>query len=269
MSSAPRIYPSLSEYTPLYNKFTCVTIPESTPPSQNIPPFFNTYMRTSHNLPLPPRIYLPFQYLYANVQESSLLSQNIPLFAKTIILCDPPRIYPFFPEYTPLFNKFTCATLLESTTPSQNITPLFNTYMQPSQNLPLPPRIYLPFQYLYANLLESTVPLQYIPPFAKLIILCDPPRIYPSLSEYTPLFNNSNMLRDSQCRCKVWKYTALPDYTRVDCGRPRIYPRVDPEQYPRRKLRCPLYCEYVKCLRRPESTPLSQNIHPFLTNLHV
>ena len=116
-------------------------------------------MRTTHNLPLHPRIYLPFIYLYANLLESSFPSQNIPLFAKTIIVCDPPRIYPFFPEYNPLFNKFTCATLLESTTPSQNITPLFNTYKQPSQNLP---------------------------PFS--IPICEPPRIYPSFPEYTPVF---------------------------------------------------------------------------------
>ena len=60
-----------------------------------------------------------------------------------------------------------------------------------SQNLQLPPRIYPPF----CNLLrcfripESTPPSQNIPPFQQ-IYMCDPPRIYPSLSEYTPLSTN-------------------------------------------------------------------------------
>ena len=39
VSSDPRIYPSLSEYTLLYNKLICATLPESTPHSQNIPLF--------------------------------------------------------------------------------------------------------------------------------------------------------------------------------------------------------------------------------------
>ena len=37
--------------------------------------------------------------------------------------------------------------------------------------------------------------------------------------------------------CKVWKYTPLLDYTRVDCVRPRIYLGVDHELYPRGRLR--------------------------------
>ena len=53
--SAPRIYPSLLEYTPLFNK----------------------YMRPSQNIPLPPRIYPPFQQLYATLPESAPPSQNI------------------------------------------------------------------------------------------------------------------------------------------------------------------------------------------------
>ena len=70
--------------------------------------------------------------------------------------------------------------------------------------------------------------------------------------------------------------TSLSEYTRVDCGRPRIYPGVDPELYPRGRLRRlpeytppsqdllpPLYCAYVMCLRLLESTPPSQNIPPF------
>ena len=132
-------------------------------------------MRPSQNILLPPRIYPPFQQLYA--------------------------------------------TLPESTPPSQNIGPtlLFNNYMRPSQNLPLPPRIYPPFQQLYATLPESTPPSQNIPhfqcqlyatlpqstppsqnipPFSTTI--CDPPRIYSSLPEYTPIFNNYKIMRPSQ-----------------------------------------------------------------------
>ena len=48
--------------------------------------------------------------------------------------------------------------------------------MRPSHNLPLPPRIYPPFQQLYATLPESTHP---------------PP-------EYTPIFNNYKIMRPSQ-----------------------------------------------------------------------
>ena len=99
-------------------------------------------------------------------------------------------------------------------------------------------------------------------------------------------------------RCKVWKYTSLPDYTRVDCGRPRIYPGVDPALYSRVDYSgyqslplppgsTPLSRDYVKCLRLsestvppriyppfqqlyatlPESTPSSQNIPPFSTTI--
>ena len=122
MCDPPRIYPSLSKYTPLFNKCICATLPESTPPSQNIRPFST----------------------------------------KIYVMCDTPRIYPSLSEYTPLFNKCICATLPESTPPSQNIRPFStNVYVRPSQNLP--------------------------PPFSPTI--CDPFKIYPSLSEYTPLFN--------------------------------------------------------------------------------
>ena len=148
---APRIYPFLPEYTP----------------------FFKNYMRPSQNIPLPPRIYPsfqklyailpnstppsqitppPFQQLYATLPESTppsqnlpSPSQNIPPFSTTIILCDPARIYPL----------------------SQNIPPLFNNSMRRSQNVPLFPRIYPPFQLMH---------------------IFDPPRIYPSLPRLYPPF---------------------------------------------------------------------------------
>ena len=157
-----------------------------------------------------PRVYpsLPGSTLFycdyvrcLRLPESPSPSQNIPPFSTTI--CDPPRIYPSLPEYTPLFQQL-FVTLPESTPPSQNIlpfsaiichppriypslpenTPIFNNYMRPSQNIPPPPRIYpLFFLLLYATLPESTPPSQNIPPFQHLYATL---RIYPSLPEYTP-----------------------------------------------------------------------------------
>ena len=108
----------------------------------------------------------------------------MPHFSTTIILCDPPRIYPSIPEYTPPpFKNYTTlpestlppriyppplfqevlyyATLSEYTPPSQNI-PTFSTifFVRPSQNLPLSPRI---------------------PPPLLTAIFVPPPSIYPSL----------------------------------------------------------------------------------------
>ena len=110
-------------------------------------------MRPSQNIPLPPRIYPPFQQMY---------------------MCDPPRIVPSLPEYTPLFNNYI--------RPSRNLplpeyTPFCNNYtiMRPSENLSLLPRIYPPFN----NYMR-------------------PSRIYPSLPKYTPIFNNCFILRPSK-----------------------------------------------------------------------
>ena len=47
--------------------------------------------------------------------------------------------------------------------------------------------------------------------------------------------------------------TPFPDFTRVDYGRPRIYPGVDPELYPRGRLRW-----------LPESTPSFHDLPPFI-----
>ena len=92
--------PSLPEYTPLFNQFICVTLPESTPPSQNIPPFQQMYICD------PPRIYLSVPEYTPFFTNYMRPSQNLPL-----------------PEYTPLFNKCICATLPQYTPPSQNIPP--------------------------------------------------------------------------------------------------------------------------------------------------
>ena len=143
---APRIYPSLPGSTPFYcDHVKCIRLPESTPPSQNIPPFSTT-------IGDPPRIYPsqnipPFQQMYVRPYSPRIYppppSENIP-FSTTIILCDPPRIYPL-PESTPFSTNLCVRQQLYATlpeyTPSPRIYPLFNNCMRPSQNLPLPPRI--------------------------------------------------------------------------------------------------------------------------------
>ena len=112
----------------------------------------------------------PFSYLVRclRIPESTPPSQNIPPFSKTI--CDPSRIYPSLPEYTPLFS-----TNILLSDASRMYPPSQNTHS--------------PFQQLCGTLPEYTPTSQNIPPFQQ-IYMCDPPRIYPSLPEYTPLFNN-------------------------------------------------------------------------------
>ena len=154
-------------------------------------------MRPSKNLPLPHRIYpLPF--------------------STTTILCDPPKIYPFLPEYTSLFTKFMRVTLPEYT-PSLRIYPPFNNFMRPSQDLPLPPRIYPHFQQLfyYSTLPESIPPSQNIPPFNN-CIRHSPETTLPS--ENTPLFFDNYMPPPS---LPLEIYPSSPFY-----NIPRIYPSV-------------------------------------------
>ena len=173
----------------------CIRLSESTPPSQNIP---------------------PFQQIYVTLPEYTPPSQNIPPFSK--IICDPPRIYPSLAEYRPYrpFQQL-YATLPESTPPPPESTPLFNNYVRPSknlpslpeytpfststikrpsQNLPIPSRIYPTFQQLYATHPESTPPSQNIPPpsFSTTLRLCDPPRICPTLPEYFSVLGASGRL---------------------------------------------------------------------------
>ena len=230
---------------------------------QNIPPpLFKNYMRPSQNLPLPSRIYPPFQQ---------------------IAMCDPPRIYPTLPEYTPppLFNELIFATLPESTHPPR-IYPLFNKCIcathpastPPFQNLPHfsttmcdPPGIYpclpectpllttkcdLPRihpslleytptffnNYIIITLPESTLPSQNISPFLTIILSCDAPRIYPSLPEYTPISTtkcdtprNYPSLREYTPLFDDYMPPSLSEYipphlSTTMCDIPRIYPLV-------------------------------------------
>ena len=128
---APRIYPSLPVSTPpLYCEYVkCIRLPESTPPSQNIPPFPTTICD-------PPRIY-PSIPEYTPLLKQLICatytppSQNIPTFSTTldsVITHNLPRsrfkIIPGQILYATLY-----ATLPESTPPSKNIPPFFNNYI--------------------------------------------------------------------------------------------------------------------------------------------
>ena len=133
-------------------------------------------MRHSQNLPLSPRTYPLFnEFICADLPEIYAPPyQNIPPFSTTV--CNPPSIYPSLPEYIPILNNW-------------NI-------MRRSQNLPLSPKYTPPLQKLYATLPKSSPSSQNIPPFSTIMLLCDAPRINPSLPEYTPPFNN--YMRHSQ-----------------------------------------------------------------------
>ena len=104
MRRSNRMYPSLPEATPpsqnMPPPLRYESLPESNP-SSRIYPLLHHYMRHSHNLPLPPRIYPPL---------------NIHMR-----LWDTPGIHPSLRKHTPLLNIYTRA----------------------SRNLLLPPRIYL------------------------------------------------------------------------------------------------------------------------------
>ena len=159
MCDPPESTPPSQNIPPFQQQYA--TLPESTPPSQNIPLSTNVYyVRPSKNIPLPPWIYPPF----------------------STTICDPPRIYPSLLEYTPLFNKCICATLPKYTPPS------------------LPPRINPPFQQLNATFPEST-------PLSTTIILCDAHRIYPSLPEYNPPPFSTTIYDPPRI------YPSLPEYT--------------------------------------------------------
>ena len=106
------------------------------------------------------------------------------------------RIHPSFPGSTPpplfwLCEVHSASRIYHPFLPEY--TPLFNSYMRHSQNLPLPLRIYPVFQQLYATLPESTPASQNIPAFSTTI--CDLLRIYPFLQEYTP-FSTTIILCD-------------------------------------------------------------------------
>ena len=155
-----------------------------------------------------------------------------------------PESTPSLPEYTPIFNNYM--------RPSQNLplrpriicdppridpslseyTPIFNTYMRPSHNLPLRSSIYPLFRALYMHKHPRR------PGFAPI----------PFGFRATSVSNQPL----EPTGVKSGNMPPLPDYTRVDCGRPRIYPGVDPGLYPR--------VDYGGS----KSLPVPPRIHPFL-----
>ena len=145
-----------------------MTLPESTPPSQNrIPPFFEKYMRHFHNPPLPSRLYALF--IKCGSQNLPHLSRIYPPFLQLgVMRCSQnlprlPRIYP-----PPLRN----AIFPEYTHPSR-IYPLLHHYMRHSHNRPLPPLN------IYMRHFQNPPPTQNIPP---------PPfkHLHATLPEYAP-----------------------------------------------------------------------------------
>ena len=196
----PESTPPSQDLPPVCDLLKCLRIPESTPPSQNIPPF----SKKGGVCDLP-RIYPHYQPIY---------------------MCDPPRIYPSLPESTPLST---------------------NVYVRPSQNLPLPSRIYPPFQQLNATLPESTLRLSppriYPPPFFS-TTMCDSQNLYPSSPENNHLFNNC--MRPSQ-------NLPLP---------PRIYPFFNTYMRPSQILPPPPLFNNQRIVRRSQILPLPPNYTP-------
>ena len=142
------------------------------------PPFYR-YKLPFQNLPLPPRIYLPFPQLNASLpksiphtgtispiphlleilQKSTPPSQNIPPFFH--YKSDALRINVSIPEYTPIFYNYMRRSQNQPL-PHKIYNPFFHSYMRHSQNLLLPPRIYI---HVYVTLAaESTFLSQYISP---------------------------------------------------------------------------------------------------------
>ena len=78
---APRIYPFLPEYSPLFEQLYA-TLPESTPPSENTPPFFDKCI--VYNIP----------------------SQNYIPPPRSTSICDIPRIYLSITEYAPFSRNY-------------------------------------------------------------------------------------------------------------------------------------------------------------------
>ena len=135
------------------------------------------------------------EWVWSGVEKNTVRvkSENIPFPDFTRVDCGRPKIYPGVdPE---LYPRGRLRWLPESTPPSQDLPPPFIVIMWSvfgSQNLPVNPRIYHPFQQLYVSLPASTPPRiythflsEYISPPVSTTI-CEFPRIYPSVTEYAP-----------------------------------------------------------------------------------
>ena len=172
------------------------TLPESTPPSPNMtPPPLST----------------------TAVCDALIICSSLPeytsLFSPTI--CDPLRIYPSFTESTPPpFQQLYCDSPRIYPSLSEYTPFSIKLYVRPTQNLPLPPRIYHLFQQLYATLAESTPP--------------PPP-------EKTSFFNNYNIVRRSQ------NLPFLPEYTPFQ----QLYATLPESTPPSRNIPLPLVYNYA------------------------
>ena len=134
------------------------------PPTQNIPPFLTS---TCDRLRLYPP---PFKHLYATLTKSTLRrkiyphfkhprpSQNLPVppsLPATIgyppiltTICDTPIIHPSPPEYTPFYIKWRSQNMSLPSRIYSLVLQLYATLKEsipPSENLPRPPTIYLPY----------------------------------------------------------------------------------------------------------------------------
>ena len=119
----------------------------------------------------------------------------------TVGLCDPPRIYPSLPEYTLIFNNYFIMRR------SQNLSlpfrmyppPPFNNCIRHSQKLPFPQRIHPRFL-TKVNYMPPPLPLRIYSssPFYNI------PRIYPSFTEYAPFSKKTT------CNCERM-YHLLPE----------------------------------------------------------
>ena len=210
----------------------------------------------SQNPPLPPRIYpLYCDYLKClRLPESTPPSQNIPHFSTT--MCDPLRIRPFLPEYTPLFNY--CMRHSQNLPLPPRIYPPFNNNRRPSQNLPLPPRIHPLFNNY--NIRRPTHNLPLLPrmyPSIQPIYMCDPPGIYPSLPEYTPFFNK-NLRRTQNVPLLLKIYPLFPQMHM--CYHPRIYPSQIIPPFSTTVCDPSRIFKYYVCPSQNLSHPPSQNI---------
>ena len=127
-------------------------------------------------------------------KNTGVKSENIGLHFPdfTRVDCGRPRIYPGVdPE---LYPRGRLRLLPESTPPSQDLPPfiVIKRSVFGSQNLPVNPRIYHPFQQLYVTLPASTPPRIYTPFLSEYIspplstTICEFPRIYASVTEYAP-----------------------------------------------------------------------------------
>ena len=93
-----------------------------------------------------------------------------------------------------------------------------------------------------------------MPHFSTTIILCDPPRIYHSIPEYTPLFKN--YIRHSQNLPSLQEHTPPSSFKKYYIMRHSQNIPLPPRIYP--------FFNKFLCATLPESTPLSQNTPPLI-----